>query len=233
MTMTIDHRMQLVDTRCRVFFVALMAGSAIFAIPKPASAACAPIGLIQTDWERFESQEGPCTDNEMSTSYGGKIEEFEFGWINWPGIPAPAAYAVWGNIATQWTGRYGGMTAGQPMSNQGSVTGALVAQENIFATPAGVRFDLVWSPGGEDGAACENAGHVCEIYGSIDKAWVLETGVGRDAIVTPIDDAYSWGPGQRQDFNGGYITWNSSNNAVCAFLNSGALYWEVGSGACS
>jgi hypothetical protein len=214
--------------------VAMAVGAvAALALPRNAGAqSCSPYGLIGADWTPLAGDLGPCTANEVDNGLGGRIENFEYGWINWTGNNMPfsnAAYGVWGLIGVEWVSRYGGFDYGQPITNQLPLPdynyfGSGTFQYNEFETysaPNTYYSWLVWNPPGS-GLPCGNPGNVCGVWGTIGEAWWAHVNQSLNTLAAPTDDAYSVPGGAQQDFvtsggQNGFITWNDTNNVACAF----------------
>jgi hypothetical protein len=230
----------------RSFVLQSLAGLTVtlaLAVPKIASAACTPTGLIEQKWAELEGDFGPCLDNPTSDKAGGTIEQFEFGFVDWI-YPEPQAFGVWGLIASAWVTRYGGPGAtGQPVTDEqpfgdGGAINTFVRTTNCGGSGepvCGATTYLVWNPGGAQGptSRCFSyADNVCQVYGLIGELW-HEIGGGAGEL--PIDEAsVTEGFLIQQDFgppNGGFlIQYNQQTGCTWARdNNTGALLGAIGS----
>lgn len=201
----------------KIALVAILTGAAGVSIPSVASA-CTPYGYIGAKWQQLYGDLGPCKDDEHDDGAGGRIQTFEYGYVNWI-YPETQAYAVYGFIGAAWMSRYGGpAVTGQAITDE-EPADAYGDRMNTFRTRSGAVQYLVWNAGKNWGTSCYAHGdNVCQTYGAIGQEWA-DYVMGMDIL--PIDEAGSYGFGndQMQAFqNDSYINWNASNGMTC--------FWE-------
>jgi hypothetical protein len=222
----------------KAILVSAAAAAIIFALPKAASA-CTPYGAIGTTWTEFEGDLGPCTGDEANNGLTisgtmGRIQPFEYGWVNWQG--GPYAYEVHGAIGAAWHGRYGGIAGmGYPITNEytaNTTYNPVIPQTNTFSDASGNQSELYW------GSSCSNSDYVCGVWGQILLTWREWGGHGDwypnsesyEGIGFPEDDAHDNGATTyvEQDFQGGYIFWHKSDGHSCVYWDDDLYYNQGG-----
>jgi hypothetical protein len=117
----------------------LLAAAAVVCVASANIAnACSPHGLIGQKWNQLQGALGNCIDDEADNGVGGRIEAFQFGWVNWDGH-ASQAFAVYGLIGQKWMALGGPKGFGQPTTDESdSATGR--GRFNIFANGGSVLW---------------------------------------------------------------------------------------------
>lgn len=157
-------------------------------------------GAIATKYVAMNGDWGvlgfPLTDELPTTRPGGRYNEFEGGTIVWS--PGTGAQVVMGAIRTKW-GEYGGDWGplGFPTSSE-SPTPRVFGRFNTFQVGA-----IYWSP--------SSGAHA--IYGAIHTRWA-QLGWENSYLGFPTSEEYGVPNGRRQNFQKGYIVWDSRTGAV-------------------
>ncbi|HEY1551953.1 MAG TPA: hypothetical protein VGG28_29205 [Kofleriaceae bacterium] len=204
---------------------ASLVGAALTFVPADASA-CAPYGLIGAKWTELKSTLGNCVDDEYDDGAGGRIEQFQGGYVDWV-QGQTQAFAVSGVIGNAWITRYGGpAVTGHPTSDEFTICDqwGYCGRMNTFGYGSESHQSLVWNPG-DGGETCNaHSDNVCQVYGLINQDWDESETAGM-----PVDEAFTSGNHVYQWFQGMYFTFNQSNGAVCGYNNpEGFLMWQFG-----
>lgn len=130
---------------------------------------------------------------------GGYAQAFEGGalYVRGPGQPA---WESWGSIRSKWGGLgFENGHLGYPISSEYTVHGGGIGQKfengNIYFTPRGGTY---------------------VVLGGMLTNWDAGGGT-KGPMGYPTSDEYWWGSLIRQNFEGGYFTWNPSNGAVARY----------------
>jgi hypothetical protein len=205
-----------------VAYAALILGGFIAVSPGTASAgACAPVGDILKGWDNLGGASGPlgsCVNNEGNDGAGGKIEQFQFGWMDWI-TGEPVGFGVHGLIGTAWMSRYGGPAGtSQPSTNEEAVCDEWghCGRMNVFAGHQGYKSFLVWNPPSDGAQPCSNSDNVCIVFGAIGRMWAEG---GTTVLALPSGEEFDAGDGHIWQWFGSnsYIKWNKSSGVTCQF----------------
>jgi len=210
----------------------------VVAIPKNASA-CSASGAIGAKWQQLQAELGPCIEGqvEKDDGAGGRIQQFQNGYVDWTSARPAEAYAVYGGIAEAWMAVYGGPAGtGQPVTDEEFAAALGPAKRQTFLKVGDTLPSyLEWNPGYTGNyfgspvnlPPCQAAYQVCQVRGGIGWLWFnsSETGGG----LPPINNEFSLAGGSRQDFvdmsslgsDLDAITWDAATNDVCFFAETG------------
>ncbi|WP_285491652.1 LGFP repeat-containing protein [Amycolatopsis taiwanensis] len=168
----------------------------------PATGAHAVKGLIRDKWIAlgWEGGLGYPTTDETSTPDGvGRYNHFNRAGgasIYW--TPSTGAHAIQGAIRSQWASLGWETGLGYPTTDE-SVTPDGIGRYNHFSKSA----SIYWTPA--TGARA--------VYGAIRDKWA-SLGWERSPLGYPTSNEYSVPGGRRNDFQHGYITWNSATGTT-------------------
>lgn len=191
----------------------LFAGLLASAFVGSAAQACSPYGLVGKKWNELRGALGNCLSDEAGDGAGGRLQQFQHGWVSWDGH-APAAYAVYGSIGQKWAAMGGVGGLGHPTTDE---------QDSANRRGRFNDFDkggsIVWLAGAPAAYA---------VYGDIRKVYLDE---GREAgnLGFPVGDEQPLGAnGDRVTrFEHGSIAWTKKNGATIVHVADSRITYRI------
>lgn len=208
-----------------------LVGSAVLAAallaPKSASA-CTPYGLIRDKWLALSSQLGNCVDDEHDDGAGGRIQSFQFGFVDWDGSSS-AAHAVYGVIGEKWASSGLAAGFGHPLNDETATRDGL-GRFNDFTGGGSIYFKPnlgAWGVFGSIYALWNSNSRELGSFGypASDEHPCTTAGGGSTCIGVPADTRVQYF--YRNDGYSVTVYWRP-DNSMAAYIVGGAILHTSG-----